>query len=1264
MKYNILTFLLLMISVVTLSSQNILQTKHQISWTGIETLQTDKAQKKVLSFTDASYPAENDLPYFVQTISWDKNYDVDARIENPVYTSLTSEEIKLLDNINLSETPEISTYITEERGNSYLNIQILPLIKLEGKVKKLTSFELNVTKTSKSFKAPAAIHSYVSSSVLATGKFVKIKIKESGIYKLTYEALNSMGVNPGNVRIFGYGGALLEQSFLLPKPDDLPEVAVWMEKGSDGVFNAGDYILFYGQGIVKWKYDPAKAMFVHTLNHYSNDAFYFVTSDAGTGKKIADQTIDVPADAIVADVNEFTDYQLYELEKQNLAQTGKVFYGETFSDVVSYNFPFTFTNVVKTASTKVRIDVAAISSENSTFTLKLNDDQPQNVTVIKKSVDNYEIGKDANAVLNFTPSADNLIFNLTYNKPTTVSRGFLNYLEINARRSLTMIGAVMFFRNTDNLNTATYNRYQLSGAGPNVQIWDITDRLNIKKVITTRSNNVLEFKDTNSSLKEYVAIDPTAASAFQQPTTVGAVPNQNLHALAPTEMVILTHPTFVAQAEKLAQAHRVKDNMTVAVVTTEQVYNEFSSGTPDATSYRWVMKMLYDRAIAAGNTSAAPKYLLLFGRGSFDNRGIILNSGNNLILTYQADMSLDVVKSYVTDDYFGFLDDNEGLQIASHLLDVGIGRFPVVTPQQADDVVNKTISYMENKENGNWKNQLCFLADDGDGALHMRQADSIASLVSRSNPGFQYNKIYLDAYLQEVAASGESYPLAHTRFHNMLRSGIFMLNYTGHASQLGWTNEQILTTADVKQMYNTKLPFWIGATCDFILFDVKDISAGEHVVLNPAGGGIGLFSAARTVYASQNEKLNRYFTVNLFTKPNGKYYRLGDVMARAKNQVGTEINKLSYTLLGDPALRLNYPTDYNVVTEKINNRIVQAADTLRALSVNSIEGYIADGSGNRISEFNGNLEVTIYDKMQKITTLNNHNDGTLTYNDRPNILYSGKAKIQNGNFSFTFMVPRDIKYNYGSGRISYYASDSLMHKEAQGYYENFIVGGGTNIDLNADQAGPELKVYLNSENFVSGGKVNESPLFFAKISDVNGVNTVGSGIGHDLRLVVDDNQFTSYTLNDYFEAETNSYKSGSVRYKLPLLPAGKHTLTFHAWDLLNNSSQATLDFEVVVGLTPTIFKVYNFPNPVRNETRFVVEHDRPETILETTVDLYDMTGRKIWSMKKNSVENLKWNRADASLQQVKPGIYIYKISVKTANSEQTSKANKIIVTGQ
>ena len=438
-------------------------------------------------------------------------------------------------------------------------------------------------------------------------------------------------------------------------------------------------------------------------------------------------------------------------------------------------------------------------------------------------------------------------------------------------------------------------------------------------------------------------------------------------------------------------------------------------------------------------------------------------------------------------------------------------------------------------------------------------------------------------------------------------------------------------------------------------------------MLNPVGGGIGTFSAARVVLAGQNETINKNFSKELFTKTNGEYPRLGDAVRKAKNAIGTEDNKMSYLLLGDPALKLNYPHPYKVITESINNNALQAqaADTLRALSVNKIKGYVAEQDGSKATGFNGMVEVTVLDKIQKITTQNNHNEqfGIFTFKDRPNILYSGKAEVKNGEFEFVFMMPRDIRYNYDSGRINYYANDTITGLEGQGYFEKFIVGG-TSKDIEYEYEGPAIEMYLNAPGFISGGKVNETPLFVAHISDTNGINTVGNGIGHDLKLVIDDNPYTSFTLNEFFEAETNSYQAGRVRFKLPQMQPGKHTLTFHAWDLLNNSSQATLEFEVVPGLKPVIAGVRNYPNPVKTETTFVVEHDRPEVILETQVDIYDLAGRRLYTKKQNSADNLKWDVTDDTGNRVKPGMYLYNISVKTTNSKFTSKANKIIVLGQ
>ena len=1105
----------------------------------------------------------------------------------------------------------------------------------------------------------AGIHTYKSASVLSEGRFVKVRIKESGVYKLTFEDLTAMGINPANVRIFGYGGAILNQSFLTSKIDDLPELAIHMEKGSDDVFNAGDYVLFYAQGINAWTYNTSLGMFTHTINHYSNYGYYFVSSDAGVGRKI--QAVDVATPSAYTDVTEFTDYSVHEKELQSLANSGKEFYGETFSDILSYSLNYTFPNAVKNANTvKVRLDVAASSTVASNFLLDLGSAQSKTLSVAARTPnDNYEKARLANGIYTFTPSGDLLNFNLTYTKANSTSKGYLNYLEMNVRRSMIMAGTSMRFQNVDYLGTDSYSRFQLSNAGSNTKIWDITNQSDITSINGAINNGVLSFFSPNKTLKIYMAIDPTAAASFPKPEIVGAVANQNLHGLPQVDMIIITHPNFLSQAQRLAQAHNNKGEISVEVVTTEQVYNEFSSGTPDATAYRWMMKMLYDRAMAVNDPSKKPKYLLLFGRGSFDNRKVIHSSGEGFVLTYQAENSHVETMSYVTDDYFAFLEDSEGNQVPAHTMDIGVGRFPVTTLQTATDVVTKNINYMQNTNRGIWKNQVCYLADDGDGSLHMKQADSVASYISRTYPSFQVNKIYLDAYQQEVNASGETYPVARTQFHNSLRNGLFLLDYVGHAGPTGWTNEQILSTADVKGLSNKNLPLWVAATCDFLQFDIPTVSAGEHVLLNPVGGGIGIISAARPVYASQNERINKLINQYLFQKENGKYPRIGDVLAKAKNNLGSEINKLSYVYMGDPALRLNYPGQYKIITEKINGETVAGNDTLRALSVTAVSGYIADLDGNPVPSFNGSLSAAVFDKVRTITTLNNDKSGTFTYNDRPNILYSGSTQVVDGKFEMTFMLPKDIKYNYGTGRINFYATDDTAG-EAQGSFENFLIGGSiTDFDYETD--GPQIEMYLNSTDFKSGGKVNETPLLIANVSDINGINQVGSGIGHDIVLIIDDDPGQTYILNDFYKSDLNDFTKGTIRFKLPVMKSGKHSASIRVWDLLNNSSLHTVDFEVIKGLEPEIFSIYNYPNPVKSYTKFVVEHDRPETVLNATVDIYDLSGRLVWSFKQSTLDEISWDMNDMYGQRLKTGVYLYRISILSNSDQVFSKINKLMI---
>ncbi|HRZ98335.1 MAG TPA: C25 family cysteine peptidase, partial [Paludibacter sp.] len=650
MKNKVAILITLLFITSVLFAQKVVESTISLQWKSVQSWSSTLNTKNVLSFDDAKYPNENFLPYFVKRIETEQGYSYETVIENAVYKPVTdAKELELLADTDLKSEISIISDILSENKVKHLNISILPIIKKNNEYLRLTSFVLKINKLPAAQKIQAATkHSFAATSVLSQGKFIKIRIANSGIYKLTYEDLNSMGITPANVRIFGYGGALLNQSFLAAKLDDLPEVSIFMNKGTDGVFNAGDYVLFYAQGINRWTYDASKGMFTHTINPYSEFGYYFV-SEGGTGKKIVPKATTLIPGATVYPIEEFTDFQVHEKESSNLTNSGKEFYGESFYESTTLNLTFNSPNSVLNNSTKVRLDVAAASTLASSFSLSLDGTQTKSLTVAKKTDgDLYERAKAANGMYSFTPTKDALVFNLAYNKSTNTSTGYLNYVEVNTRRLLKMSGNAMTFQNVDYLGYNSNNQYKLSGAGDNVQIWDITDQQNIYSVITEKIDGKLSFTDNGNEVKNYLAIDPTLAT-YPKPDIEGAVNNQNLHATPLVDFVIITHPDFLTQAETLAQAHRDLDNMTVAVATTDQVYNEFSSGTPDASAYRWFMKMLYERANESNNTEDNPKYLLLFGRGTYDNRSLLPNSGQNLILTYQAENSLVETLSYVTD---------------------------------------------------------------------------------------------------------------------------------------------------------------------------------------------------------------------------------------------------------------------------------------------------------------------------------------------------------------------------------------------------------------------------------------------------------------------------------------------------------------------------------------------------------------------------------------------------------------------------------------
>ena len=1111
-------------------------------------------------------------------------------------------------------------------------------------------------------QAHAITHSYSGSSVLSSGTWVKIRVSESGVHRLTYEQLQQAGLRPDSVRIYGYGGVQLSQNFNIARTaDDLPPVPFYMHTGADGVFGRGDYILFYAQANIGWSYNGTR--FAHTRNTYSDYGYYFLSDNAGTQVLLEDAG--AASIGSGTDVTSYTALALHEEDLVNLVDPdkgedggGREFYGEVFSSSVptrTFRIPF---SDMTGSDVQVFVAMASAAQARSTFNVTLGGNTISGY-VNALSSDHYTMAIIDSIRGTLTPSTgtSTQTVGITYRPGNSNGRGWLNYIELAAECSLNLRQNTLIFRTTKGYKESDELTYHLKGATAATQVWDITNPTAIRRVPVSMNGTELIFSGSNADgVHEYVAVNPNG-SQWLEPEIIGSVANQNLHALHSIDLVIISPAEWVDAASDLGRAHEQYDGLTWAAVTDQQVYKEFSSGTPDASAYRWLMKMLWDRGTGA---RTKPQYLLLFGDGTFDNRKLLTLSGNNTLLTYQAVNSTVETQAYATDDYFGFMRNTDGMTDTSGWMEIGVGRLPVSTANQAREVTDKLIRYMRNESPGKWKNRLCFLADDGDNGLHTQTAEGGAEEVRRKNPDFIVKKIYLDAYTQEVSASGESYPVAKNRLTNMLTEGTLYMNYSGHAGNNNITNEEMLHLSDIQVMNNKNMGFWMLATCNFAHFDGGKTCAAREAVLNPNGGAIGVLSACRTVYANENMRINRLFCDTLFGHKDIYSYEMtvGNATRIAKNLSGNSTNKMSYVLLGDPALRLAYPTEYHVQTTLL-------PDTIRALSIHRIEGCITDRNGDTATWFNGTVDVTVLDKLQLLTTLDNDEKDPdkrvkLTYVDYPNTLFSGTAEVKDGKFAFRFMAPKDIRYNYGNGRIVYYANDPDNHAEAVGHEERFIIGGSSIVTWQ-DTIGPDIRLYLNNSEFTDGGDTHEHPHFYAELYDENGINTVGSGIGHDLLMIVDDDPNQIQVLNDYFISSNGSYQRGIVSYRMQEQSEGSHRLTFRAWDLLNNSNTVALNFNVIKGLDPTVFSVMTYPNPIKASGVMTVEvaYDRPDELIETDIYVYNTAGQVVWTSSTKDAQSMQWNLGGLNTT---PGIYIYRVVLSTQSGQHTSKTGKIIVT--
>lgn len=1223
------------------------------------------SKESLFQFSNALSDGNSHYPYFRKRIALTKGEQITGvQIENVRTSPLTEEQIQYIK--DQKEKPESTVKFDFQqvtiKGRAFLDIYFYPI--LQNKKVEEISFQYEYAQNK---KTKTAVASFEDNSVLSQGLWYKIAITENGIYRISASDLSNYGIDintidPNKIRIFGNGGGLLPELNSEERLDDLVENPIKVVGQSDGEFNAGDYILFFGESPHKWSYDSTNELFQRQIHYYSDTTFYFLNFDQAIGKRInADATITGTPDYTTSS---FDDYKIVEEEKYNLANTGKQWFGQRFEITKTFNYSFNFPDRIESEEVGIRMRVVARSGNTTSMNVKQGTNTLLQFSI--GAVTGETVMKPGSGSVKTVLNGENLIFNVNFieNYPGAVA--YLDFLEINARRAISMDNGQAAFRDIRSVGTGNISQFNISGSVNNTEVWDVTDIANIKSMPLQGSF----FKANTSDLREFIMFNSTQ---FLSPSSIQAIPNQNLHGITQADFIIVTHPLFLSEAERLAEFHRVQDNMTAVVATTNQVYNEFSSGKQDITAIKDFVRMLYERNLAAGTE---PKNLLLFGDASFDYKDIT-EGNSNFVPTWESFGSYNIDDSYATDDYFGMLDTDEGSSsgMLVELVDIGIGRFIVQNLDEAKIMVDKVENYYSSASFGNWRNRYLIVADDVDNPTweHLLgiDANQLSNRIINQYPTVNVQKIFTDAYVQQSSSGGERYPDAENDINLAIENGALIVHYYGHGGEVGWASERILENEDILGYQNkNSLPLFITTTCEFSRYDDKDrISAGEYVLLNPDGAGIALYTTTRSISIGNANSISNSIYNFIYEKVDGKYRNLGELIAVTKNDLSSGSNKRKFLLLGDPALTLAFP-EQEIITSQINDiDIANFTDTLKALSKVKISGQILNSQGVKDENFSGLVFPTVYDKFQQFETLNNDNPGEvnpIAFQMQNSILYNGKVQVTNGDFSFEFVIPKDAKLDVDNGKISYYASST--NADATGTTNDILIGS-LNPNPADDSEGPLVQLFMNDESFVSGGYTNSSPDIFAIISDENGVNTAGTGIGHDITAILDDESDNIYILNDFYEGAVGDFTKGTVRYPLSDLESGTHHLQFKIWDSYNNSTIATTQFVVENDASMALKRVLNWPNPFTTSTDFQFEHNHRGENIEVQVQIFTISGKLVKTLRQDIVSadsrvhgEIIWDGLDDFGDKIGKGVYLYKIEVRSENSKKSdSKIEKLVI---
>lgn len=1095
---------------------------------------------------------------------------------------------------------------------------------------------------------------YASVSVLSQGSWAKVEIQETGMQFISDVTLRGLGFpNPENVNIYGYGGVVIPES--LESPDDLPMVPSIRINGG---------ILFFGRGPVGWKRNNNEtSTYSHDSHPYSDKAFYFI-SDVNPERLAPELAKEFSASGET--ITYFTERLLHEQDLFMPINTGRLMLGEDFRTTSTRSFQFQL--VGNTGDAKVITSFACKTGATSSLQFSANGVQLPSSSSDQMVASDSKLVVSTKTIKEVEMPGTMLDLTIKFNGNGGVSSAGLDYIEVEYPRALSMVGGELYFY----INPLSPSLVKIEKASSTTILWDVSDPQNPLQVVTDLNGSTLSFV-SDEGYHEYIAFEPNRIS---HSVNAGVrVENQDLHSMNAPDMILISPVEYIPAAQRLVDLHKQTDGLEVAIVTPEEVYNEFSSGKPDVSAFRKMMKMWYDRA--NGESGKYPAYCLIMSRPTYDNKLVtaaVRNSGYPRVPIWQSPTGETATTSYSTDDYIGMLQDQEGVfNIATAVINVAVGRMPVKSLAEAHTAIDKLENFILNPDLGAWKNNVMVIADDQDGGVHLDQAervmDGFYSAENASN--FQFEKLYLDSYTLEYTGIGATYPQATERLLNKWNEGTALINYIGHANPKSWGHEHLFTWTAINSMQNKRLPFIYAATCEFMRWDADEVSGAEVLWLMPSSGIIATICPSREVLISANGVLNastaRYF---FETDKEGRPLSCGEIMRRGKNDSNTGTNKLRYGLMGDPSMRMPWPV-LKVAVDEINGVNLEQSNDLPVLKAKSkakVTGHIQDAEGNLIEDFNGIAEISLFDAEKVVTTNGNGSDGVKsTYNDRTTRLFVGRVKVANGKWSTEFTMPSEIENNYSPALLSMYAFEE-NGRDANGSCEKLYAYG---YDENApdDFEGPKIiEFYLDSPSFVSGNQVSPNPTLMAKFYDESGISVSEAGIGHNITLELDGTHFFD-DVAQYYVPDENQSGGGSLTYALNNISQGNHSLRLIVWDNANNSTTATLEFSISALWKPTISTLTTDVNPATSSVNFIVATDGASSSMECTIEVYDIWGRRVWRDKAPSFNGatskttLGWDLNDFGGGRVAGGVYIYKAIIKTENGATVSKSKKLIVKG-